>query len=93
MIKHLEGATSSRDLRWTKIGKVYEKNLNEFKRAKVNCQRKPQGQTGKKTWLLYEKGRKQNKNNLFSISVKFSSQTYLGTPQRIQPSQAPSVLV
>lgn len=48
MIKHLEAVTSSGDTRWMKTNKRAEKILNEFKRAKVNCQKKPWGQIGGK---------------------------------------------
>lgn len=84
MIKHLEDlevVTSSRDLKWIRKKKnVYEKKqFSEFKTAKVNCQRKPYGQTGKNPSSCME--REESKSSVFSISVKLFPHVYLTTSE------------
>lgn len=59
---------------------VYEKKqFSEFKTAKVNCQRKPYGQTGKNPSSCME--REESKSSVFSISVKLFPHVYLTTSE------------
>lgn len=63
------------DKRKKKYIYMKKKQFSEFKTAKVNCQRKPHGQTGKNPSSCMES--RESKSSVFSISVKLFSHIYI----------------